>query len=604
MKNKNERNLLNKIHLYNKTNSFMKKIKLYTILLLLTAFVMSCTDNDDNINNELTDSFTENFGDQVSRDFMGEVVDENDNPLENVTIEIGSSAVQTDENGIFIIKNATVFEKFAFLKAKKVGFINGSRALVPTPEINQVKIMMIAAIPLATVQSGQNSEVILPNQTKINFDGSFEDESGNSYTGNVNVFAYHLESSNDNLLNLMPGMLYAEASDGSAKVLETFGMLHVELKGISGQKLQIASGHTAQISMKIDNNQTAVATNTIPLWHFDEVNGYWKEDGEAVKQGDYYVGNVSHFSWWNCDQFLTSALLNLTIKDSNNAPISYTFVSIQRANNSVSMSQLTNVNGVASGYVPANENLNAVLVDACENFIYLPIGNLAANSINNVDLIFTPSGNGNFVTVEGNLKDCNANSITNGYVMLSYGNNHKRYVPTDINGNFSINSMYCLPNLNYNLTGFDFSSLQTTNQINYIYPSNTSLVNVGNLMTCNAVSEFISYQIDTNPTIYHLSNINASYSPNGLNIYTQNSGVQNGIFIWCNSNNIGNQSNFGIEGSDVGLIDESSTSFTFTLSSFGNVGDFIDISFYGTYISIIDNQPHTITGIAHVIRDN
>ncbi|WP_445717445.1 hypothetical protein [Flavobacterium sp.] len=582
----------------------MKKIKQLFLLLLVTTFFVSCTDIDDNLNNNSSNSFTENFGNQVSRDFMGEIVDENNNPIQNVIVTIGTSAVQTDENGIFIIKNAFVYEKLAYIKANKVGFINGSRTLVPTTGMNQVKIMMIASIPVAIVHSGQNSEVTLPNQTKINFDGAFEDESGNLYSGDVSIFAYHLETSNEDLMDLMPGMLYAEALDGSAKVLETFGMLHVELKGNIGQKLQIAAEHTAQIAMKIDVTQTSSAENTIPLWHFDEVNGYWKEEGEASKQGDYYVGNVSHFSWWNCDQFLTRTFLNLTIKDNNNNPLSYSNVSIQRANTSVSFSQLTDVNGFTRGYVPANENLNAVLIDACENLIYLPIGTLSANSINNVNLIYTPNGSANLVTVEGNLKDCNSVNVTSGYVVLEYGNYHKRYVPTDANGDFTINSMYCLPDLNYTLTGFDFSSLQTTGQINYIYPLNTMVVNVGNLMTCNAISEFISYQIDNDATIYHLGNIDVSYSPNGLSISTFNNSVQSGILIWCNSNTLGNQITFSIEGSDVGLIDQSSTSIIFTLNSFGNVGDFIDVSFYGSYQSIIDNQTHTITGIAHVIRDN
>ena len=580
----------------------MKKIYLLSIL----AFVfISCEMNDDFSSNLISDSFTENFGDQVSRDFMGEVVDENNNPIQNVLVSIGNLSANTDANGVFIIKNAPVLEKFAYIKTEKLGFISGSRSLAPTSGMNLVKIMMISNTPIATINSGVASEVILPNGTKVNFDGNFKDINGNTYSGVVNVSMYHLESSNENLSSLMPGMLIAKSNDDNLpKVLETFGMLNVELTGASGQKLQIATNHVAQVSMKIDDNQLSTSPSTIPLWHFDEDLGYWKEDGFATKQGNYYVGNVSHFSWWNCDQFLASAFLNLSIKDNSNNPLSYSFVRIQRANNSISLSQLTDVNGFTRGFVPANENLNAVIIDACENLIYLPIGNLSANSTNTINLIYTPSGNANLVTVEGNLKDCNANNVTNGYVMLSYGNNHRRYTPTDVSGNFSINSMYCLPNINYTLTGFDFSSLQTTNQINYIYPLNTNLVNVGNLMTCNSISEFISYQIDNDPTIYHLSNIDVSYTPNGLSISTFNNPVQNGILIWCNSNIIGNQSNFGIEGSDVGLIDQSSTSISFTLNSFGNVGDFVDISFYGSYISIIDNQTHTITGIAHVIRDN
>jgi hypothetical protein len=35
------------------------------------------------------------------------------------------------------------------------------------------------------------------------------------------------------------------------------------------------------------------------LWSFDEAKGLWKEEGQAIKTGSNYVGDVSHFSFWN-----------------------------------------------------------------------------------------------------------------------------------------------------------------------------------------------------------------------------------------------------------------------------------------------------------------
>lgn len=234
----------------------MKILKKITFSLLLIFGLLACENHDDSTSgNGNSDSFTENFGSTTSRDFMGQVIDENKNPIINALVSIGNSTTYTDDNGIFIIKNASVYEKFAHIKVEKIGFLEGSRSLAPTDAMNQVKIMLIANAPIATVNSGEASEVELSNGTKVNFDGAFQDENGNTYTGNINVFAYHLESSNSNLMDLMPGMLFAEAEDGSAKILETFGMLNVELVGNGGQKLQIAQGHTAQITMKIDDSQ-------------------------------------------------------------------------------------------------------------------------------------------------------------------------------------------------------------------------------------------------------------------------------------------------------------------------------------------------------------
>ena len=583
----------------------MKKVN-FLFVLALFLIMISCDSSDDSKanNNNPNSNFIENLGVEVLRDFMGQIVDVNNNPLQHVTIQIDNKSVQTDENGFFIIKDARVFENLAYVKATKIGYIEGSRSLVPTNEMNQIRIMMIPISPIATIQAGQLSEVSLPNQTKVIFDGYFEDELGNSYTGSVNVSLFHLEASNENLMDIMPGMLFAEATDGSAKILETFGMLHVELLGESGQKLQIASGHTAQISMKIDNVHMGNAPASIPLWHFDSEQGYWKQEGVATRQGDFYVGNVSHFSWWNCDQFGDATILHLTINDNFGNPLSYSQVSILREDIGVfSMSQLSDVNGKVSGFVPANENLKAIITDQCENQVYLPIGNLQANSINNIELTYVASGNASTVMVQGNLNKCDGSVVSNGYVKLSYGNSHKRFVETDINGNFSINSMYCFPDLSFTLQGYNYDNLQTTGLISYMYlPSNT-IVQVGNLQACNAISEFISYQIDDEPTVYILSDITAEITSNGLNIYSLNTTINNGILLWCGSNTTGVQSSFMIEGSDLGLIDQSATNIVFTINSLGNIGEFIDVSFSGSYIDY-NNQNRTITGVAHVVRDN
>jgi hypothetical protein len=136
--------------------------------------------------------------------------------------------------------------------------------------------MLIPNTPTATITSGANSEVSLPNGTKVKFDGSFKDASGNAYLGNVQVSLYHLKPTNSYLSELMPGSLLASNASGEARVLETFGMLHVELTGSAGEKLNLANGHTAEISIDIDASQLGTSPTTIPLWSFEEREAYVK----------------------------------------------------------------------------------------------------------------------------------------------------------------------------------------------------------------------------------------------------------------------------------------------------------------------------------------
>jgi len=301
----------------------MKKIQNLLWLLVIAITFSSCNPDDGgSISGPDDNTFTQNFGATANRDFIGRVVDADNQPIQGVTIKIGSSTTQTDVNGVFVINNASVYQKFAYITAKKSGYIDGSRSLVPTIGKNNVKIMMIPFASQATIQSGEASEVSIYSGTKVKFDGAFQDENGNDYSGAVQVALFHLTPSDTNISSLMPGMLYAQTETNQEAILETFGMINVELRGSGGQKLNIKSGHTAEITVRIDDSQLATAPSTIPLWHFDEAKGYWKQDGVATKIGNKYVGEVSHFSWWNCDAFAQMVRLTVTIVDSNGNEIS------------------------------------------------------------------------------------------------------------------------------------------------------------------------------------------------------------------------------------------------------------------------------------------
>ena len=63
------------------------------------------------------------------------------------------------------------------------------------------------------------------------------------------------------------------------------------------------------------------APETIPLWHYDKTTGLWKEEGTATKNGDKYVGTVTHFSDWNCDVPEGTATIKGLVADCNNQPV-------------------------------------------------------------------------------------------------------------------------------------------------------------------------------------------------------------------------------------------------------------------------------------------
>lgn len=77
----------------------------------------------------------------------------------------------------------------------------------------------------------------------------------------------------------MPGSLRGTRTDSPEVVLQSFGMVAVEITGANGEALQLANGKTASISFSIAPSLLSFAPARIPLWYFDENTGLWKEEG-------------------------------------------------------------------------------------------------------------------------------------------------------------------------------------------------------------------------------------------------------------------------------------------------------------------------------------
>lgn len=582
--------------------------KLYPLFLLILMLI-SCKSDiyiDSEGQQNIESDF--NFGNSTQRNFHGVVLATDGNPISGATVTIGSKTAQTTAKGIFTIKNADVKEKFAYVKVTKSGYVNGSRTIVPTTGSNRINIMMIPATTTLMITSGTSSTVSLPNGTKVKFDGSFKDENGGNYTGNVNVAMFHLAPSNQYLNELMPGSLLATNSNGNARIMETFGMLHVQLTGASGQKLQIASGHTAEMTVAIDAAQMSAAPATIPLWSFNETAGIWQEEGSATKVGNLYVGNVSHFSWWNCDAQFPQCILNIHVQNSTAQPLSNVNVKLFRQNQS-STSAITDGNGNASGIIPAGENLTLKIYDACNNVIMTNnIGPFTANSTNTLPAITIPQSLSNTITITGTLKDCSGNNVTNGLADLSYASNtnyFSNFSTVVTNGSFSFNVLSCAASQQLKFVGTDFNNLQTTGDINFTATSPTT--SLSNLTVCTAVTEFITSQIDTQAVKYFVSPIiaggNSQTPVPTIGFYVSSQSAAGGFYL--NSQNVPGvgtyTSNFSLESSG-GLINANGNNLTMQISNYGAVGQYIDFTINGTYTNTTGSHTLSVTG--HVIRDN
>lgn len=606
----------------------MKRIKnipnLILMLLLSLIVATSCQNDDDNtgsnnLQETIPDSFSEYFGNEISRDFLGTVIDKNHNPIEGVSISIGSSTATTDSNGVFMINSATVNQRFGYIKAEKTGYIHASRSVVPSNGTNKVTIMMLEATVVGSVTSGSSGTVTANDGSSVSFDGNFIKEDGSTYDGSVDVILHHLDPADDDMPLQMPGMLYAENENGAERMLQTLGMLAVELRGSAGEDLNLAEGSTSEIKIPVDASLMSIAPTTIPLWYFDEANGYWKEEGEATLQGNMYVGTVSHFSFWNYDIPAEAITLCVTITDEDNVPLANMSVSITSSTFGTTYGY-TNENGEVCGYVPSNESLmlNIYSYNLCgDTSLHTEtIGPFTVDS----SITVTVPDNSDIIqeTVVGTFNTCDGEPVTNGYVQLSYAN--QIFTDAVSNGDFEINLLRCSDYTTFAVEASDYVNLQVTDSISYTFT--TPLTNIGTLSACNAVTEFIEYTIDDGESEFIFENISANFytnSPNypgpTIDIFASSNDQGNCIYMYGALNEpdyLGTYNNYSFNGTvgDTGFfigeclsVADENNDITYNLTALGDVGEYIDINFSGSYEDWNGNA-HTINGIVHVLRDN
>lgn len=464
----------------------MKHAVKYLLCFVLISF-LSC--NDDDVINDPTGEnppvvdFTENFGSQISARFLGRIVDEDKAPLQGVTVRIGMSTATTDAFGVFTINDANAFEKFAYITAEKEGYIEGSRALVPSASgVNQIEIMLLEKNVVATINSGEASSVDLDNGTTVTFDGDFVMANGNAYDGTVDVILKHLDPGDDNMTMMMPGMLFAQNSNGNAVTLETYGMLAVELKSASGEDLQLAEGSTSQITIPLAEH-ISNPPSTMPLWYFDEDGGYWIEDGVATLQGNTYVGEVTHFTFWNYDFPYPSATLCITLQDESGNPLSHTPLDLYSSLlNATGTYGFTGANGTECGLVPQDEEMTLTVPNPlCPSEPFTTtIGPFSEDSSITVTVTAQET-----VTFTGSFLTCDGSPVTNGYVQLFVDGVSQIISVIDGTINYTLN--HCSSS-SYSLKGIDVENNQLTDLITGAITDDAT-IDLGILSACTGFDD-------------------------------------------------------------------------------------------------------------------
>ncbi|HSW23322.1 MAG TPA: PKD domain-containing protein, partial [Burkholderiaceae bacterium] len=181
----------------------------------------------------------------------------------------------------------------------------------------QVAVRMLAresALTLADAAAGgtlsgkQGATLAVPA-------GALVDAAGNAVSGAVQVAITPVDVAAD--VRAFPGLFQGLRASGARGLIESYGTVEYVLTK-NGAPLQVAPGQKVTIDIPIytglhRDGSAVAAGQVIPLWSLDERTAAWVQEGTgtvvasaASPSGFALRAQVSHLSWWNCDQWLGS----------------------------------------------------------------------------------------------------------------------------------------------------------------------------------------------------------------------------------------------------------------------------------------------------------
>ena len=591
----------------------MKKI-FFQNLLLLAALVVSfgsCQKELSGTNNPAE----ADLGTKVRSNVSGFVTDENDAPVQGAAVKVGGQTITTDEYGYFEAGNAEVTKNAATVTVNKAGYFPGIRTYIAAA--NKAAFVRIKLLPkdnAGVINAATGGEVTLSNGLKIGLPANavVNAASGTAYTGTVNVAAKWLDPTAADIDRIMPGDRRAIDENNTMKMLVTYGMAAVELTNGSGEKLQVAPGKKAKLTMPLPASIADAAPASIPLWHFDEAIGLWKEEGSAVKTGNTYEGEVSHFSFWNCDVPNNYVQLNLTLKDEGGNPVQYAYVKVTNTSDNTWATGITDATGYVQGAVPSNSQLLLEVFPAYNCGTAMHTQNVTTAG-SNVSLgTITVDNTSSSATISGTVTNCSGLPVTDGAVIVKMNNGWFNRYPLSNTGAFNISTILCNGSINADIIAEDNAAGQqsalTTHTIN------TGSNALGNIQACGiSANQFVNITINGTTHSFTAPADSVAYYNNNQTMSHVNAFRMAGTGASNSFNIIFNNTGLGV-GSSQAVI-ELNTSYigsatitpgtVVTITEYGAIGEFISGSFTTTATGTAPpNTVYTITGNFRLRRYN
>jgi hypothetical protein len=534
---------------------------------------------------------------------QGRVLDENGVPVMSAVVRGGGKDTTTDVNGGFLFNNIQVSSRFGYVKVQKPGYFTAGRSVITNAGgTNYVTISLIPRTSKGSFTAASGGTIVVQAGDTVVFDPAsvVNDATKAAYTGTVHVYAAYLDPTDINLPRTMPGDLRGIGKDGKETALQTFGMMVVELEGDAGEKLQLAAGKTAALTMAIPASMQATTPASMPLWYFNDTTGKWIEQGTATRKGNSLCGTTSHFTFWNCDAPMSVVNFKVRIIDQHGNPVAHQFLQFVSPTLGAA-GGYTDLTGLAQGLIPKGQTLLFQVINPCGSMIFGEnIGPVLADQ----DLgTLTVNIETTALTFTGTVVDCSNKPVANGWVnVLLDGLNYRASVT---NGAFALPIIRCSGSTSQaQITAGDYGAQQAGKATSVSVK--TGSMDLGQLSACgNDFDQTVDITINGTNYFWSVLPDNISYYSTAIEAYSTVTRSQVSMYLSAPMTGIGafDLAGFGVYGPNIQINQIPPNDIVhFTITGYGPVNGYVTGTLSGNVFDSVAQKSYPITGSLKVKR--
>jgi hypothetical protein len=406
----------------------MRKSSLrWAFLLLLPVFAYIACQKDYRPGFPLNP--TDPTSEKVTASISGRVFNERQEPVEGARVTAGNSTVNTDFNGYFSLENVTVAANAAYIKVQMQGYFLGSRTIMAQEDgAHYIQVELIPTSTTGEFAATAGGTVSFPNGGSAIFSANaiVRQADGSAYAGRVEVSQSFIDPTSEGYTSRMPGDMKGISTGNEMSALKSYGIMAIQMRGETGELLQVAPGKKVDMRFPIPAALNASAPATIQLWSFDEEKGLWREEGSATKTGSEYIGQVSHFSFWGATSPIDFTEIEFVIKSPAGQPQANLYVEIKNKSDYTKAFSFSDAEGRVKGWIPANQALQLLINDRCGTYSHMQDLGPYTSPVDLGTITLDASVTTGY-SISTIVTDCADQPITNGYLNVLFRYDNHRF---------------------------------------------------------------------------------------------------------------------------------------------------------------------------------